>query len=107
MQVGDCYFWSGDDTIEAFPDVACTEGSHVGAFSATTKNTYRIYNHKAILIATDDAFSNQPNELYDTLWQVEGVYPVWYDYQSFILPACLFVLCFFFCIYKWFIRLRG
>lgn len=108
MDEGLCYIYNNSTTLYAFPDLSCSEGSPLPSFSNTTRQIYYLYDGKAVHSRTDSVSwgvgSNYSSYIAHiaTGDRLEFV-PLGY----FILPATLFVLCFFAVIYKWFVRLRG
>lgn len=108
MQDGICYIQYNANTIYAFPDLNCNEGSLLPSFTSTNRWTYYVYNGRYVL-SNKQAISQQGSGQYSTyvshVYHGEGSYA--FDANSLILPASIFVCAFFWVIYKWFIRLRG
>lgn len=108
MNAGTCYIYNNSSTIYAFPDLNCSDGSPLPTFSTTTRQTYYLYDGKAVY-SRSDSVSWGTGSSYSTYIahiatgdRLEFV-PLGY----FVLPSVLIMLCFFSVIYHWFIRLRG
>lgn len=107
MQDGLCYIQYNANTLYAFPDLRCTEGSLLPQYSNTTRETYYIYNGKPVLSNRSTvSWSNGQYSSY--IAHISQGYERYYiDVNYLILPATLVMLCFFAVIYRWFVRLRG
>ena len=102
MQVGDRYVVGSQNTLYRLSNSSCVEGDSITLQNAVVERYFLVNG------------SWQASDSY-----VVGAYNsstyvchVWdqtktYDVNYLILPATLFVICFFCMIYRWFIRLRG
>lgn len=101
---GSRYVVYSADTLYYLPNSSCSEGSQVNISNQTVQR-FRLVNGN--WLASD--FYQTGN--YSNTSYICHVYSenssIIHNMDSFILPATLIVLCFFFIIYHWFIRLRG
>lgn len=108
MDNGTCYIQYNANTIYAFPNLSCTEGSTMPSFSSTIRETYYIYNGK-IVLSNRQNITSTSSQSYSTyvshLWGNKMDNSL--DVNYLVLPATILVVAFFWIIYKWFIRLRG
>ena len=103
LQDGDRYVLNSSDTLYRISNSSCSEGSSVNLQNQTVTR-FRFIEGK--WYAQDQySLGNYSNTTY-----ICHVYNQQTDFQqqsSFILPAVLIVLCFFSCVFHWFLRLRG
>lgn len=108
MENGLCYIYYNSNTIYAFPDLNCTDGVLLPSFSSTTRQTYYLYDGKAVLSNISTVSSSQYNNYSTYVAHIAtGDRLEFVSRGVFVLPAVLIMLCFFAVIYRWFIRLRG
>lgn len=108
MDNGTCYIQYNSNTLYAFPNLTCNEGDLLPSYSSTVRETYYIYNGRIVLSNRQTVTSNTGGAYRDYvshIWGNKVEYSL--DVNYLVLPATLFVLAFFWIIYKWFIRLRG
>lgn len=108
MTDGECYIQYNATTIYGFPQLNCSEGSTLPSFNSTRRETFYIYNGQLVksrVETLNNQFGSQYTDYVAHINHNTSNYRL--DFNYLILPATLLVLCFFFCIYKWFIRLRG
>lgn len=108
MENGLCYIYYNSNTIYAFPDLSCNDGSLLPAFTSTTRQTYYLYDGKAVL-SNISSISNSSYNNYSTYVAhiATGDRLEFVSRGTFVLPGVLIMLCFFALIYRWFVRLRG
>lgn len=106
MSDGVCYYISDSNTIYAFPNLQCSDGSSFPNVSNQTRETYRLIGGRYVLTRSDWVGTNYQDlsSYVAHVWHGDSYY---LDINSLILPATLLMICFFYIIYKWFIRLRG
>lgn len=108
MDNGTCYIQYNSNTLYAFPNLTCHEGDLLPSYSSTIRETYYIYNGRIVLSNRQTITSNiggSYSNYVSHIWGNKVDYSL--DANYLVLPATLFVLAFFWIIYKWFIRLRG
>lgn len=103
LQDGDRYVLNSADTLYRISNSSCSEGASVNLQGQTVKRFRFIQGH---WYAQDEyTLGNYSNAVY-----ICHVYNEQRDFQDstvYILPATLIVLCFFSCVFHWFLRLRG
>lgn len=108
MQDGLCYIQYNSNTIYAFPNLSCTEGNLLPSYTSTVRETYYIYGGRYILSNRQTVTSTGGGNYSSYVSHIannQSFYAL--DFNYLILPATLFVLALWSCIYKWFIRMRG
>lgn len=108
MQDGLCYIQYNSNTIYAFPNLTCNEGSYLPSYTNTVRETYYIYEGRYVLSNRQNITSTSGGNYTNYISHVannQEYYAI--DINSVILPATLFVLAFMSVVYRWFIRLRG
>lgn len=107
MDDGTCFIYNGSSSLYAFPSLTCTEGQTVSGLTNVQRQTYTLINGRYVLTRVD-TLSNQYPQYSEYVWhRWDNSRDYGFSRDSFILPATLLVICFFYIIYKWFIRLRG
>lgn len=106
MELDTCYAFIDSETLWAFPELSCTDGSNFSDFGTTLRVIYKKYNGKLVAFQKDVAlYSELPVGSISYLYRKSDDYQ--FDVNFLILPVTLFILAFFAVIYKWFFRLRG
>lgn len=103
MEDGDRYVVYSENTLYNLPNSSCSEGDSVN-LRGQTVNRLRFINGK--LYKSDSTTISNYSDTYYTC-HVYSSYTDFRNSEVYILPATLFVLCLFACIYHWFLRLRG
>lgn len=102
MQVGDRYVVYSQNTLYRLPSASCSEGDTV---VLNNSNVERVFLVNGNFIEGDTYTTSGYNSTSYVCHVWQGSEAL--NYSDLILPATLIVLCFFYIIYKWFIRLRG
>ena len=106
MEKGTAYVFYDNDTLFAYGTPCGDPGSTAHLYETVARGTYfRILNGRLYKIREGYYVSNGNDEYIVHCWGDNGSY--FLDYNAMLLPACLFILAFFCCIWHWFIRLRG
>ena len=103
MKEGDRYVVYSENTLYRLSHSSCSEGDSVN-LNNTSVQTYRLINGR-YLASQNTTLSSYQNSSY--VCHIYHPSTDTYDINFLLLPAVAFCLCFFFMIYKWFIRLRG
>lgn len=103
---GTCYIHNNANTIYAFPDLTCNEGSLLPSFTSTTRQTYYLYDGKAVY-SSRTTVNNTGGSYSQYIAHVATgdrfqFVPLGYT----LIAAVLIVLAFFGIIFNWFKRLR-
>ena len=107
MQNGMSYVFYDSNTLFAYGMPCDNSGDTVTLHPTVARGTYyRILGGKLYKIREGYYVSNGDDEYIVHCW-TDGGSLYFLDYNAMLLPACLFVIVFFSCIWHWFLRLRG
>lgn len=103
MVDGDRYVVNSQNTLYRIPNASCSEGDTI-VLQNTVVNRVYLVNGKWQVADNYTTSNYNPSSYVCHVWDNNSQF---FNVNYLILPAVLIMLCLFFVINKWFMRLRG